>query len=186
MVSICEIYDRAISGPYVEENVFDLKILKPRVVQLVKEYDIRFDPKQIVPKDSTLIKDVAEAALNLLCDVGVYCTDNGHIIKLSENEVKMALKCLRGRYGLGLPPDDVEVTLRIVGDRRPPLIFGGPCGGPLSEEYCTKILYSYAKEPLVKMIHTGTIGVMEGRAVNLGTPIEMLACRNEWHGLGRL
>ncbi|TDA38227.1 MAG: hypothetical protein DSO08_04480, partial [Candidatus Methanomethylicota archaeon] len=61
MNSIWEVIDRAETGPYMEERDFDLKVVAKKCRELVKEYEIRFDPNEIVTTDDSMADDVYEA-----------------------------------------------------------------------------------------------------------------------------
>ncbi|MBC7126652.1 MAG: monomethylamine:corrinoid methyltransferase, partial [Candidatus Methanosuratus sp.] len=87
MTSIWEVIDRTETGTYMEEADFDLKIVAKKCKELVKEYDIRYDPKQIITSDDSLADDVFEAGLRLALESGIYCIDTKRIVKFDEYEL---------------------------------------------------------------------------------------------------
>ena len=46
---INEVLDRAEEGPFCLEKDFDMKIIYPKLKQLIKDYDIHFDPDHLIP-----------------------------------------------------------------------------------------------------------------------------------------
>jgi hypothetical protein len=49
MVDFLEICERALSGPIMTESDFDMKVFVPKLGQVLKQYDIRYDPNTPVP-----------------------------------------------------------------------------------------------------------------------------------------
>ena len=92
MVNIWSIWERAEKGPVCRENDFYLKVYWPRVKELAKEYDIRYDPDMLMPTDESLMEDVFRAGLDLAVDVGLLCTDTERIIQFEESEIKEYLR----------------------------------------------------------------------------------------------
>ena len=168
-----DIWERIETGPVCPERKFDLKMLFPRAQELIKEYDIKYDPKSLIPTDDTLIDDVFKAGMDLLLDVGVLCTDTQRIIKFEESEVKETLSILPGEARLGEGTDAVVLTARKIDDRRPPTIFGGPTAAPISEKMSVKIYESYAREPIIDVLPVGTATEVEGLTIKSGSPTEV-------------
>ena len=179
MVSIWDIYERALSGRYVTELQFDTKILFEKIQELVKEYDIKYTPEEPVPSDRSLAKDAFKAGMRLLTEVGVLCIDTSRIISITEEEVKETLKAKRKEIVVGQGVDAIRVAGRKPEDKTPPLVCGGPCGGPISEETYVACLQSYAQEPLVNAVHTGSIPSIGGKEIRVGSPLELQAARCE-------
>jgi methylamine--corrinoid protein Co-methyltransferase len=179
MPSIEEIYERALTGPYVTEREFDTRLIFTKAQALVKEYDITFDSEYIIPADRSLAKDAYNAATKLLTDVGVLCIDTSRIIKFTDEDIEGTLRVKRRKVIVGQRPNASAIIGRKPRDRTPPHICGGPCGGPLSEEYYITILESYAQEPLINSIHTGSMLTAGGKEIRAGSPLELKAARYE-------
>jgi methylamine--corrinoid protein Co-methyltransferase len=179
MLTILDIYDRTLTGRPVSEMDFDTKILPHKVQELIKKYDLKYDPAKPVPTDESLAKNAYKAGLELLTEIGVLCIDTSRIIPIAEAEVKEVLRAKSNEIVVGEGVDAVKIVGRKPGDKVPPHICGGPCGGPLSTEIYSEVLQSYAQEPLVKSIHTGSMYEVGGREIRAGTPSELLAARCE-------
>lgn len=179
MVNLLELWKRSESGPEVGEKEFDMKILPRKLEELRREYGIRYNPEEVVPSDASLAKAVYEAALKLLCSVGVYCTDSGRVIHVAEEEVKETLQSASTQLSLGEGKERTELTARRAGDSLKPLVAGGPCGCPLSERLYRSILHSYAKEPSADILVMGPLESFRGMTIKPRSPVEMAAARAE-------
>ena len=51
MINFFEIVKRSLNGPYCSEKDFDMKIMVPKIREIVKKYDIRYDPEPPIPND---------------------------------------------------------------------------------------------------------------------------------------
>ncbi|MEN3034846.1 MAG: monomethylamine:corrinoid methyltransferase [Candidatus Methanosuratincola sp.] len=179
MTSIWEVIDRTETGTYMEETEFDLKIVAKKCRELVKEYDIRYDPKQIITSDDSLADDVFEAGLRLALEAGIYCIDTKRVVKFDEYELKEGIISAPRRLIIGQNKDSRILYARGIEDERAPIICGGQAGAAIPEEWYLPMAISYMKEPLVDMINNGGLAVVEGRKVRTKTPLEIQATRRE-------
>lgn len=170
-----EFFRRAETGPIITEKDFSLKRYWPRLKELIKEYDIQYDPNNPVPTDNTLLDDAFKAGMDLLIDVGFLCLDSSRLITFEEREVKETLRNLPGVGTLGEGKDAITCQNHELEDKRLPIILGGPTGVPLSEKNAIKIYQSYAMEPLVDIIYMGVPESIEGVTVKIGSPFELHA-----------
>ncbi len=179
MLDIIDIYEKFIEADKLEEKNFDNRILPKRLNELAKEYDIQYNPDEIVPQDMDLLDSIFKAAMDLIVDVGIYNISTNSVLKLEESEIKAQLRTLTGEKTCGVGNEKITVVQRKIGDKRAPTIFGGPDGGVISEQYYAKVMESIAKEPLVAGIHTGSVATMHGMEMKARSPIEMLGARAE-------
>jgi len=63
-----KVIKRAQEGLICSERDFDLRVLFPKLNEILKEYDIKFDPKIVVPSDNSLV-----AALDSYSHTSIYC-----------------------------------------------------------------------------------------------------------------
>lgn len=175
---LLELVDRAQTGQLVDEGEFEAKLLPTKLKELVKQYDIRRDPQILVPSDNDLADSVFKAAHELLVDLGVYCTDTGRIIKISEEELKEALKCLPESTVIGTGRERRELRPRTIEDKRPPIITGPVEGNCTSENYLN-ILTSIAMEPEIDILCCGSLTDIDGRPILSHSPIEIHAAQRE-------
>jgi len=172
-----EFWRRAKEGEYCRIRDFEIKRFYPKLREKLREYDIKYNPEAPLLPSDDLIRDAYEASLELLLDVGILCTDTERIIKFEKEEIDRNLRLLPEKMTLGSGKDEVVIYARGVEDSRPPVIEGGPIGGPLSEdleEIAPRIYEAYAREPLVDRQWCHGYGQnFRGMPVESGTPVEM-------------
>jgi methylamine--corrinoid protein Co-methyltransferase len=174
-VSPWEVWDRAHTGPKVDQKEYDFKILPELAEKLVKEHGIKIDRASIVPEDNSLADSIYQAGYELLLENGLYCPDTHRMIKVSENEIKDAIRNTPSEITIGSGNEAVRVTPRRVGDPRRPIIASGCGATPCSEEMYVKATQSYAQEPFVQLMTTATLRSVEGHEVVAHSPYEIRA-----------
>ena len=132
-VDIFETYDRARTGPKIEENDWDQKIIFRNASRLKEKYKLKFDRKVIIPTDEDMIDRLFLAGLEMLLETGVFCMDTSRLIKYTEDEVRMAIASAPKQLILGEGRDARVLKQRRFNDSHPPLTQGGPTGAPVSE-----------------------------------------------------
>ena len=83
MVNFMEIIDRALKGPFYSEKDFDLKVFVPKLREVIKKYEIKYDPENPVPSDNDLADRVFKAGMEFYANVGTYCVDTSRIIRFT-------------------------------------------------------------------------------------------------------
>lgn len=179
MNSIWEVIDRAETGPYMDEKDFDIKVVAKRCKELVKEYDIKLDPQQIITTDDSMADDVFEAGYKLALEAGIFCIDTKRRIRFDEAYLKEARLSAPSTLTIGQGNDSRTLYARKPEDERRPIICGGQAGAAIPEEWYLPMALSFMKEPLVDMVNNGGLAVVEGRKVRTKTPLEIQATRRE-------
>jgi len=179
MVTLLDVVNRALTGKPILERDYDLGLAR-KVKEVVKEYDIKYDPDTLVPSDDSLADDVFKAAFDLFCEVGAYCTDTGRVIKFDENEIKEGLKTAPSKLTFGEGADARTLIPRKPESTIPPFCFIGAGGAPVSsEEIFLSLVEGYASIPLTDSITTPALTSVNGIRIRPGTPLEILgAIRN--------
>ena len=144
-MNVAEFYDRALAGKRVTEQEFDVKVLPTKLRELIKKYQISYNPEEPVPQDLDVARRIFEAAVELLVEVGIHCKDTQSIITIGEEEIRTALRDAPAKHIIGESTEAVECCCRGIGDKRRPVILGGPGGAPLSEENYIDILTSFGR-----------------------------------------
>lgn len=178
-VDVYEVYERALSGPKVEEKDWDFKTVPQTAAKLRDKYNIKIDKSTIVPEDEELIDSLFNAGLDMLEECGVYCIDTGRVIKYSREEILNSVKSAPDHFTFGEGKEAIYVEPRAYDSEKPPVIQGGPTGSPCSEEMFLPIHQSYAQEPIVDTIVDGVMQTILGHDPRPGTPWEMLAVNAE-------
>lgn len=178
-LTVFDVYDRAKTGPKLDEKEWDYKVIPQTAARLKKKYNIKMDKKTIIPTDKELIDNLFKAGKELLVECGIYCIDTGRIIKYTEDEVNAAIASAPKRAIYGEGKEAVELVPRSYMDKKAPIIQGGPTGAPCSEELFLAIHQSYAQEPLVDTIVDGVLQTIKGRDPVPGSPWEIAAVKSE-------
>jgi methylamine--corrinoid protein Co-methyltransferase len=175
---LVEVHQRSRTGQFMKEVEFDLLLAK-HTNELLKEYDISFDPNVVVPADDDLADRVFQAGLQLLVDVGTYHLDTQRVIKFSRAEILDALRQAPDTLHLGEGKDMVIARHRGVEDPNPPLNLTGPAGQPCSETYYLPLMISYAQEPYVHAIESGATLTYNGYDIMANSLMEVKAVQRD-------
>jgi methylamine--corrinoid protein Co-methyltransferase len=159
MVNLLEIMDRALEGPFTSENDFDLNIFVPKLREVVKKYEIKYDPENPLSCDDDLADRVFKAGIELFADSGVYCVDTERIIKFTEEEILEGLAEAPCCPVFGEGNDAKALVARKPESDIAPWCFLGAGGAAVSNETLFEsILEAYALFlPLANSITTPTI-----------------------------
>jgi len=169
------VLDRIEAGPICTERDFDLKILAPKIKELTKEYDIRYDPENPVPAEDSLADAVFNAAVDLYLESGTLCLSTGRRIFFDDAEVKEALRDAPSRLAFGEGRDTRVMTNRHIGDKSPPFCFNsGGCS--TSEDMYVKVIQSIVQNPLADTASGGLgLDTIYGIKPKAESPMEILA-----------
>jgi len=180
MVSFIDVMERAVTGKPCLARDFELKIFVPKLREVVKEYNIKYDSTTIIPSDNSLADDIFKAAFDFFLEVGAYCMDTERIIRFDENEIKKGLKEAPSKALLGEGKDARTLTPRKPEDKTPPWCFLGAGGVPVSsEKIFSSLVEGYASIPEANSITTPALTSAGGLRIRPRSPLEMLgAIRN--------
>jgi len=173
-----EFYDRAKKGEKCTQDDWDLMTIPMKAMELKQKYGLDFK-NEIIPTDKDMMEKLFKAGFEMLLECGIYCTDTHRIVKYTEAEIWDALNNVQKEFTLGTGRDAVNVRKRGVGDRRKPIIQGGPTGSPISEEVFMPVHMSYALEKEVDTIVDGVMTSVRGKPPIPGSPYEVLASKTE-------
>jgi len=178
MVNFMEVIDRTLKGPFHPEKEFDLKVFVPKLREVIKKYEIKYDPENPIPSDDNLADRVFKAGAELYANVGTYCVDTERIIKFTEEEVEEALVTAPSAPVFGEGKEAKALVARKPESNIPPWCFIGAGGAAVSnEELFVSILEAYASFlPLANSITTPSIRTINGKTVRAGSPLEIFAC----------
>ena len=172
MISFSTVVERALTGPICTERDFDLDIFVPNLRSAVDKYGIKYDPQNPVPADDGLADRVWEAAMEFLCETGVYCLDTERRIIFTRDEIEGALETGPCGVVFGEGKDAKAMPRRFPEDETPPWCSGGGGGCPLSSEcYFLNIVKAYAGDPLSDSITTPALTNVDGREIVAGSPL---------------
>ena len=182
-INYLEILDRAREGEQVSKEAWDMEHVVLPVREMVKNYDLHWDPEQVIPTDHSLIRRLFEAGREFALTTGVYSISTGRVIRFTEAEIDAGLSGMLQTLRMGEGQDSRELFARKVMDERPPIIWAGNPGAPTPQELFIPSVKSWMREPIVDLATCGSITHIDGRAVESGTPMEIHAARWEMRAL---
>jgi len=178
VVQILDVMEKALNGKPMSETDYQLRVFAPKVQEKVKEHKIKFDPSNPIPNDNSLADDIFEAGMELLIDVGAYCTTSGRVISYTEAEIKNALRTAPSKVHFGEGRDRKALVNRKVGDKTPPWCLLGAGGGACSSDRSfLTLVEGYAEIPETNGITTPAITRVGGMRVRPASPLEILAAQ---------
>jgi len=175
MIDFLEICRRTTSGPLMQESKFDRECFFPKIMELTKKYDIQYDLENPVSRDDALSDAIFEAAVDLLAEVGVYCTDTQRIIEFSRDEILAAVREAPGPCWFGEGRDRRLFKPRKPDDQNPAWCSVGSGVATSSEEIAFKVVEGYGRIHEADAIHAPCISYLRNIPVSGGSPIEILA-----------
>ncbi|UCE91053.1 MAG: monomethylamine:corrinoid methyltransferase [Methanobacteriota archaeon] len=176
MVQVLDVMQKALEGPPLSENDYQLKRYASKVQEKVREYEIKFDSDNPIPSDNSLADDMFEAGLELLVDVGAYCMSTGRVIPFTESEVKEGIRNAPSEVFFGEGRDRKAMVPRKPEDPTPPWCLLGAAGGPVaSDESFLTLMEGFAEIPQTNSITTPAITSVSGMRVRPASPLELYA-----------
>ena len=176
---VFESYERALSGPKMDEQEWDRKVIPQTAKKLKERYGLKFDKGKINPTDDDVLDRLFQAGLEMLTTCGTYCTETGRIIKYTEEEIMMAMAGAPREIIIGEGRDARKMAARRFDDPNPPLCQGGPTGAPVSENIFMETHEAFAREPLVDCIVDGVFDTIYGHPLKSHTPWDIAAAKAE-------
>jgi len=177
MVSFMDVINRASTGPYYTEKDYNLKVFVPKLREVVKKYEIKCDPENVIPSGDDLADRVFKAGIELYVNVGTYCVDTQRIIQFTEAEIQEALATAPSAPIFGEGKEAKALVARKPESNIPPWCFLGACGAAVSsEEIFESIVQAYGEIPLADSITAPSLTTSNGTQVRTGSPLEILAC----------
>jgi len=176
---VFESYERALSGPKMDEQEWDRKVIPQTAKKLKEKYGLKFDKGKINPTDDDVLDRLFQAGLEMLTTCGTYCTETGRVIKYSEEEIMMAMAGAPREIIFGEGRDARKMAARRFDDPNPPLCQGGPTGAPVSENIFMETHEAFAREPLVDCIVDGVFDTIYGHPLKSHTPWDIAAAKAE-------
>jgi methylamine---corrinoid protein Co-methyltransferase len=177
-VTCFDFYDRAQKGEKCTQDDWDLMTIPMKSMELKQKYNLDFGTES-VPTDKDQMERLFKAGFEMLLDCGIYCTDTKRIVKYTEDEIWDAINNPMPAFQLGTGRDSVQMKKRTVGDKRKPIVQGGPTGSPISEDMFMPVHMSYALEKEVDTIVNGVMMTIRGKPPIPGSPYEILAAKSE-------
>jgi len=177
-ITVYDAYERFMKGKKMTEADWDYKVIPTNAAAMKEKYNIKFG-KEIVPEDKDLKNRLFQAGMDMLATTGIFNSDLGRVITISEDEIREGIKKTPTKIKLGEYRDAVSFEPRRGNASRKPVIQGGPTGAPVSEEVFVQVMQSYAQEAVVDTLVNGVMATIEGHSAATNTPWEIKAMMAE-------
>lgn len=177
-LTVCDVFDRFMSGKKVPEDKWDYEIIPQNATRLKEKYKLNFG-HNFIPEDKATMDNLFNAGLEMLVETGFYCLDNNRVMKVTEEEVWEGIKKTPTQLILGDGRDTARFYPRRGNSPVKPIIQGGPTGSPISEDVFVQVMQSYAQEGIVDTIVNGVLTTIEGHSAKTNTPYEIRATMTE-------
>ncbi|MDR3578041.1 MAG: monomethylamine:corrinoid methyltransferase [Anaerolineaceae bacterium] len=175
MLTHLDVFERALNGPLMSEQDFNLKLLIPCLKKIVKDYGIHYNPENPVPSSDDSADALFNAAVDLVEQVGFYCKDTNRLIKFDRMEIYEAVHKAAGICYAGEGKDARTFGMRKPEDGRLPWLHVGSGIVATREEWITSLISSYAAIPEANSISISSLDSLRGLPVIAGSPIELYA-----------
>lgn len=175
MLNFLDIYDRALKGPIMSEEEFNMKVFIPGLKGVVKNYEVRYDKENPVPSDDKAADNLFEAAVDFMSQVGVYCQDTNRIIQFSRDEILKVLKEAPGRCFVGEGKEAGVFGTRRPDEQKRPWLHVGSGIVATSEEMATNLIEGYGSIREANSISISALDSIRGIPVMAGSPAEFYA-----------
>ena len=126
-----EFYERAKKGEKMTQDDWDLMTIPMKAMELKQKYNLDFK-NEFVPTDKDMMANLFKAGFDMLLECGIFCTDTSRVVKYTEDEIWDSINNVQKEFVLGTGRDSVNVRKRNVGDKKKPIVQGGPTGSPIS------------------------------------------------------
>lgn len=168
-----EVCRRALEGPAVSEQKYDLHILFANLKRLKEEYQIEYDPENPVPADDALADRVFQAAIDFICESGIFCTSTGRLIEFSRSEVEEAVRHAPREAFLGEGKEAGVFKTRRPDENTRPWFHVGTGILASSEEIALSLVEGYGNILQANSISIPALDRIGGLQIMSGTPLEI-------------
>lgn len=174
-----DILHRCENGTVTSKQNWDFSHIMLNIRELVKKYNLTWQPDQVIPTDLSIADRVFQAGLELIRETGVFYQTTGRIIRFEPGEFEAAAQNALTNLEMGEGTDSRVLFARTIQDDRPPLIWAGNPGAPTPEDLFYPMVMSWIKEPIVDLATCGSLTHIHGHEVHTGEPTEIAATRKE-------
>ena len=116
MINSYDIVDRSYKGEKItDEKQWDLRVWR-KGVELAEKYNIKYDPNYSIMCDDDMADRCFEAAIELLCEVGVFNVGTQRVVLFEKEEILKGLGQLRNDLILGAARDRFILSHRNIDD----------------------------------------------------------------------
>jgi hypothetical protein len=177
MISLLEVAERAQSGPKMSEKTWNLGMFR-KMQELTRRYRL---VSRTVGKFYEVENEYADrlfaAAVDYLCEMGVFCISTNRAIQFTVDEVQEACREAPNQFTVGTDRDRRTFIQRDLEDTRPPnIITGGHSAWNEALMPLEHMIKELVRIPRVDFLEGFNYHRVMGREVH-GTPLIVYAAR---------
>ncbi|MFO8011527.1 MAG: monomethylamine:corrinoid methyltransferase [Dehalococcoidia bacterium] len=152
MIPIIDFQERALTGPVMKADEFDLEF-SMKVRELTAKHNIKYNPDEIVVDDATA-DAVFQAGMELLAGIGILHIDTERVIKFTREEIDQVVEEYRaspGRHTFGKGKDECTIEYRTAAADRPTTLYAG-AHGVAEDTWYKALVKSFAQEETIEAL----------------------------------
>ena len=178
MPSLFDYLERAFSGPIMTQKDFHMKILIPNIRNVIKEYEIVYDPAVPVPADDRLADRLFAGAIDFLERTGLYCNSTNRILPFAKQDILRDLAHYPAGGTFGEGRERATIKCRLPGDSKPPWCHVGTGIVATSEEIAMAQVEGYGQVAQADSISIPALEKVRGVPIVGGSPLELYGVFN--------
>ena len=175
MIDLLEVYRRAISGPIMTEDEFNLERFYATLKKITKKYNIKYDSDNPINENDEVADNVFQAAVDLVTEAGVYCLDSQRVIEFTKDEVEEVIKRAPGPVWFGEGHERILLKPRKPDDPNRPWIHAS-VGTPMSsDELAVRVMEGAMRIRELEVFNVVSISHLRDIEISSNSPVEVLA-----------
>jgi methylamine--corrinoid protein Co-methyltransferase len=175
MLNFLDVYERALKGPIMSEQDFDMKVFIPRLKEIVRAYGIKYDKDNPVPSNDAAADNLFHAAVDFMSQTGIYCQNTNRVMQFSQAEILQTVREAPGRCLAGEGNDARVFGMRKPDDPAVPWLHVGSGIVSTTEEMFTNLVEAYGSIAEANSISISALDSIRGIPVMAGSPVEIYA-----------
>jgi len=176
MLDFVDVCLRTEEGVMMQNIDFYMNVFIPKLNEVVKKYDIKYDPEEPLPSDDALADRIFEAAFEFFLDVGLYVPDTSRNIKFTRNEIEQAMREVADEVWFGEEAERKAMKIRRPDDRKLPWFHLSGGVYATSEQIFLNLVEAFASIPGCDSVGIPSLIKIRGHKYRVKSPLELLTC----------
>jgi len=172
---ILDVLDRAHQGPLVPRRGWENGAVTPIVTEKLRAYGLKdiFEKGTLINQDDGLADDFFNAGFEVAVEAGRVCLDTERIIRVTDTELKNAIRRSPSRILVGESFEQTSLESRRPEDPKVPK-FCAPLAIRISEELWVPLIQGIAEVREVDILQGARLKTFMGRESRSGSPYEII------------
>ena len=175
MLDLIEVFDRADTGPLIQDTDYYMKRFVPKLREVIERHQIKWDKSTIVNTDDDLADRVFQAAVDLISETGAYCPDTNRVMQFTHDEVWRSVEQAPKATVFGEGREAKTMYGRTVDDESTPWVHVGGGIYTTEEQIFLDTVEGMASINIVDSLSVPSILHLRGKDARVRSPQEVLA-----------